>query len=333
MKPASHSHGASHLRGLTLLELVLVVLILSTLALLTASTVDSADEQLRFEDTRTRLELVRRGVVGRPEASAGGQPVVSGFAVDVGRLPRSLEELLEPVGLPEWSFDELAGQWGGWRGPYVAGLLERDGLLSFRDGWGRPVDPLAPELHGWMRFEARPGLGTLEMQSYGSDGRAGGDGYAADYPPAGAELIVSATDHLVNVKSLAVTVLFHNGGPAAVTPGSVRLRLLYPEDGSFEWPSSWPATPAARDAVAWLSESQRVGELGPGESLPVELSFLTPAGGPFVDKPVPWGLRSLVVVEDDTGARVGGTARAHPLTLLPRAAVADVDDMVWELGF
>ena len=78
--------------GFTLLELLLVVTILSSLALATVSFVENEDNQLRFEDTRARLERIRSAVLG-PEYPDGR--TLSGYAVDNGKLPESIKDLLE----------------------------------------------------------------------------------------------------------------------------------------------------------------------------------------------------------------------------------------------
>jgi prepilin-type N-terminal cleavage/methylation domain-containing protein len=79
--------------GFTLLELLLVVAILSSLALAATTFVENEDDQQRFEETRRRLENLRRAVVGYPNLSAGGEALVGGFVADMGRLPRNLNEL------------------------------------------------------------------------------------------------------------------------------------------------------------------------------------------------------------------------------------------------
>lgn len=155
-------------RGLTLLELMVVVFILAAVATTAASVVSEADDQARYELTSSRLEQLREAILGR----AGGR---SGFASDMGRLPASVDELLEQGSAPDFAWlgsdpDPRLG--AGWRGPY----LDRapgagDG---YADGWG--LDATAPDW-GWVFSVSSAGGGLLDqltVTSLGRDGAVGG---------------------------------------------------------------------------------------------------------------------------------------------------------------
>ena len=155
-------------RGLTLLELMIVVFILAAVATTAASVVSEADDQARYELTSSRLEQIREAILGRPDGR-------SGFASDMGRLPASLDELLEQGSAPDFAWlgsdpDPRLG--AGWRGPY----LDRapgagDG---YTDGWG--LDATAPDW-GWVfSFTSAGGvlLDQLTVTSLGRDGAVGG---------------------------------------------------------------------------------------------------------------------------------------------------------------
>ena len=105
--------------GFTLLELLLVVAILSALALGTISLIDETDEQLRFDDSKTRLKQIREAIIGDLSSHIASPPSVSGFVADIGRLPNNVSELLNQGNLPSWSYDQTSGIWAGWRGPYI----------------------------------------------------------------------------------------------------------------------------------------------------------------------------------------------------------------------
>lgn len=81
--------------GFTLLELLLVVAILSSLALAATTFVDNGDSQQRFETTRDRMVLLRKAILGDTTLNLNGQPLVGGFVADMGRLPLNIHELLE----------------------------------------------------------------------------------------------------------------------------------------------------------------------------------------------------------------------------------------------
>ncbi len=222
------------MRGLTLIELLVVVFILAAIAATAVNFVDNADLQARHDDTRTRLALVRAAVVGRPDRTVNGEPELSGFVADVGRLPASIGELLQaPAGAP------------GWRGPYLQTLPDSGGALAFRDGWG----------NDW-RFERAPSGDSLLVQSLGSDGAAGGAEYAADYPAAGN--LVDPDDYTVDLARLSFSVVFTGAPNASAT---VRLRADFPD----------PATGAATSARSANAETVTVPESG--RSDPVAFTF------------------------------------------------------------
>lgn len=193
--------------GLTLLELLLVVTILSAVAWMSLEVVNNAGDQTRFEDTRNRLQAIRRAIVGDTSRTLNGQPVISGYVADMGQLPPHLQALMVKdycVGYPEitnagdcvtaggtWqvqsahTYDDTYNLWSGWNGPYLA-ATEMTGYNRFQDGWGRRDD--TTNNFGWnYSFEVdltgNP-TGNLTIQSYGADGAVGGTDYEGEYPPA-----------------------------------------------------------------------------------------------------------------------------------------------------
>ena len=102
--------------GLTLLEMLLVLFILSAIAFSTVSMTDRLDLQSRYDDTAVRLENIRSAVVGDPSRQTNNSPIVSGFVSDMGRLPNNLGELVEQGAMPAWNLDATSNQWLGWRG-------------------------------------------------------------------------------------------------------------------------------------------------------------------------------------------------------------------------
>jgi prepilin-type N-terminal cleavage/methylation domain-containing protein len=85
--------GSGGFSGFTLIELLLVVAILSavTMAAFTFAIDDRA--QARFEDTRNRLLILRRAILGVETPAYGGEMRLSGYVADNGRLPETLSEL------------------------------------------------------------------------------------------------------------------------------------------------------------------------------------------------------------------------------------------------
>ncbi len=85
-------YSVRHRSGFTLLELLLVVFILSLLALSAISLTDSLDssqDQFRYEQARNQAAKFERGLIQR----VVGQQSVSGFVSDMGGLPNNLLEL------------------------------------------------------------------------------------------------------------------------------------------------------------------------------------------------------------------------------------------------
>jgi prepilin-type N-terminal cleavage/methylation domain-containing protein len=85
-------------RGLTLLELLLVIAILAAMAFMTVASVTDGTTQIRRDNTVTRLNALRIASIGRSQPMPNGERGLSGFAVDNGVLPtieQSLRALLE----------------------------------------------------------------------------------------------------------------------------------------------------------------------------------------------------------------------------------------------
>jgi len=210
MAPAGMAFGNQ--RGVTLLELLLVVTILSALAFITLSQVTDNDAQVRFEDTRNRLARIRYAIVGDRFRTINGQPEIRGFVADMGRLPLDLNELVtqyycaNAVALEQQACLDSGGTWetlplnlldpdtglrAGWNGPYLSGFDR-----AYPDGWGNDD---GTSNFGWV-FSAADG--DLQLQSKGMDNAAGGDPnlpYELDYPPAGSDTLVYANEHSVLV--------------------------------------------------------------------------------------------------------------------------------------
>jgi len=119
------------------------------------------------------------------------------------------------------------------------------------------------------------------------------------------------------------------GGAVVIDAGSLRVRLYYPQNGSFAWSASWPA-PADRDLAAYLSLAFPTTDqtVPAGGTLLVSVDF-----GVASDKWVPWGVRSLGIVNDTDGSLYdpGGVAsRPKIVTLVPRVQIPPFT-MTWQV--
>lgn len=303
--------------GFTLVELVLLLGVLGILAIGAFSLRNTQPEEQRFSDTQDRLERIREAVIGNPEAQIEENGLITGFVADIGRLPNSLSELLHQGSLPSWNYHTNSETWAGWRGPYLFTLANINGQRQFLDGWQASGET---NNFGWL-FQADHTLGILKVQSLGRDSAAGGNSYDLDYPSD--QLTVYSGEALINIARWKVTVYLFNpiipdvSGPALpINTASFRVRLYYPQNGNFDWLASWPGTTLLRDQASYLSLAVEVAAASVADGESLELVFT------FGDTPkkVPFGIRSLAVVEDTTGTLVGRSAQAKwRIALLPKA--------------
>jgi prepilin-type N-terminal cleavage/methylation domain-containing protein len=187
--------------GFTLIEMTVVLLIMTLLAGVAIRETNSLSFQVRYEQTRERLERIREAILGNPRQIINGQQAVSGFVADMGRLPNNLHELLErkfcsdrrysydtcvanggtPITQHDWEFDPSSGLWYGWRGPYLnisGSALDND---AFVDGWGSFAANSTDHDYGWKLLPDAPEADELTILSYGKDQGAGGNCSDSDY--------------------------------------------------------------------------------------------------------------------------------------------------------
>ncbi len=285
--------------GFTLLELLIVVFILSALAFSTISLTNNADEQFRYEDTRTRLQNIRRAIVGSLEAALSGQKLMSGYIVDNGGLPANIKALVvAPAGFDAFGgkeplfdknpdaagFDNGGGKtdldepnetlFKGHRGDYLT-VPPGDG--TYRDGWGNVHATAATDAlnFGWAITASATSYTTT---SIGSDGVAGG---AAGFEKDMADT-VGQEDWTQDVTGWQVKVTNSSGG----TENNMRVSLLvYVNDaGTKRWKRL---------------TTDRVSSLTDGSSF--NFTFEGAAGElPGISPVIPIG-QHLIIIDDDGG--------------------------------
>jgi prepilin-type N-terminal cleavage/methylation domain-containing protein len=165
-------------RGLTLLELVVVLAILAALGTVMVTQTTNLTSEARYEQTARTLEQLDAAVVGETGLRGpDGQRLIAGFVADIGRLPDSLDELWEIGSLNAFAIDKSpAGDptlavAGGWRGPYLRLPVGADDLT---DGWGRPFETLDEDGNTITS-------GPIKiLRSRGPDNVVGGVGYDRD---------------------------------------------------------------------------------------------------------------------------------------------------------
>lgn len=268
VRPRGHTRG----HGLTLLELLLVVFILSLVAVSAVSLTGGVDQQFRYDQTRTRLADLRQAIVGNAWAGPDRSRALFGYVADVGALPERIDLLvndptgetgIEPFALRPPVFDPDDSRGGdetqldedeknlwlpkGWRGPYVP--VEPAGVerLVFRDAWGT-VNPDSDEDradHGW-RVESQDQ--SMTITSLGRNGEADPPDTpdsAADVYDRDVTLEVAPADWRVELAFWRVSVTNTSGLPFA----DARAALLVYEAGQWRTLMTGPATVPAGETV------------------------------------------------------------------------------------
>jgi len=267
--------GRTRCHGLTLLELLLVVFILSLVAVSAVSLTGGVDQQFRYDQTRTRLADLRQAVVGNAWAGPDRSQALFGYVADVGALPERIDVLvndptgetgMEPFALRPPVFDPDDGQSGdetqldeddknlwlpkGWRGPYVPVEPAGGDRLVLRDAWGTVnPDPAADRAdHGWL-VETLPE--SMTITSLGRNGEADATS-APDAPDAPADvydgdltLDIEAADWRVDPAFWRVTVTNTTGLAVA----DARAALLVYEAGQWRTLMTGAATVPAGETV------------------------------------------------------------------------------------
>jgi type II secretory pathway pseudopilin PulG len=152
----------------------------------------------RIEATQAEARVLHEAMVGTP--SSGTQ---FAFVGDIGRLPKTFQELVQPGGLPGYTTNTVRSVGMGWRGPYVNTGTSANDYLT--DGFGRPYT----------------GASTGQVRSAGPDGIANN---ADDivYPPSAPDIDGDVT----------VTVKTVQGQKTIVDPANYRVDLYYASNGA-----------------------------------------------------------------------------------------------------
>ncbi len=180
------TRGWSKQQGMTLLELTVVLMILTTLATVALRSTSGLQDQARWEQTKNRYEAIKASIIGDPELNINGQPDISGFVADMGRLPLNIKELLsqnycdndyqetvpgncggnwkinddyfvgcsDGVSADQATCEAIPGEaWHeilmGWNGPYLLSSESSTDEDAFVDGWGNLPAAVTDLDYGW----------------------------------------------------------------------------------------------------------------------------------------------------------------------------------------
>lgn len=209
--------GYAKSRGLTLLELVVVLGILAALSTVAVRSLEPMADQARYQQSQNLLNELRMAVVGESYLTASDSST-TGFVSDTGTLPGNVQHLLQrPVSLIDRTLHAFDSDrdtivdvqlTSGWNGPY---LQLGAGQSDVVDGWG-------------TEFTFLPGIGSLNITSLGSDGDSTlpEDGYREDL-----SVSVQSTDYLGTLVLRLFAIDNQNGSRVDPSPtGSQQLGVL-----------------------------------------------------------------------------------------------------------
>ncbi len=195
--------------GFTLLEMVLVVFIMSGLSLMAVSFIDNEDSQYRYEETRDKLLQIRKAVLGNDQLLNNGQFLQSGYVVDNGLLPASVQDLIAlptdydvfTLHAPIFDAEPDSGTGINDDAGVVLNNSADPGSTEFYDGWGNG-------------FLATPATNTIKFESRGLSNAIGGIDYKEDVS------VTIEENWLVNIEGWPLSVVNKSGADLTIAAGT-----------------------------------------------------------------------------------------------------------------
>jgi prepilin-type N-terminal cleavage/methylation domain-containing protein len=117
--------------GFTLIEMAIALAIVAILAAIATPLILQRIMDARIEATREEVRNLYEAMVG-----SESDPSSFGFVGDIGRLPSSFPQLVQPSGLPLHTVQTIRGVGMGWKGPYINRGTSATDYLT--DAFGRP---------------------------------------------------------------------------------------------------------------------------------------------------------------------------------------------------
>lgn len=245
MHPVNH-HKIQ--RGFTLIELIVSLTIMATLATVLIRSSVGLQDQSRYEQTVGQFNKIKSAIVN--VQTVNGVPLVNGFLADMGRLPISLSELLsmplcsDGISTSQaictgnsgywygWQQDLASGLWYGWHGPYLQSNYAVSATYALSDGWGnQSSDCLSGCNYGWNYSADNTFVTGVTLQSYGSSGASGQHSpadYTALYPDTSSLPALAAQDLSIDLGSTAVMVnLMQTDACSGASCPTVCLNIYY----------------------------------------------------------------------------------------------------------
>ncbi len=194
------SYGVGKQRGFTLLEMLLVLLLMGLVASAGLMLTEGVEDQSKYDETKRRMELIRKAIIGDPTRTVNGAPEISGFVADMGRLPNDLRELLQIKycykDFPTESDCTTNGATWYEAEAYKNGVCSDPAYIDKADceavaetwtpnaaelsvGWRGPYLQVSPEHHGGLHIRDGYGNSGDNTETVSSDARNSGWDYQA----------------------------------------------------------------------------------------------------------------------------------------------------------
>jgi type II secretory pathway pseudopilin PulG len=119
-------HRAARTKGISLIEVTIIIITVGILASLAMRSLTSILKDSKTVETEREMDMLAKAIAGDPSimAVAGGVRSDFGYVGDVGALPDDLEDLVTSPG------------YGTWNGPYLPPDFNRETDDYKKDAWG-----------------------------------------------------------------------------------------------------------------------------------------------------------------------------------------------------
>jgi prepilin-type N-terminal cleavage/methylation domain-containing protein len=121
-------------RGFTLLEMIMVLAIMATLAAIVVPLLYRRTIVVSEDAVNKTMNNFKKVMIGDPELTSNGVRMDFGYIGDWGGLPATLDNLFFAQ-TPLWSFDAAKKVGAGWNGPYLTGNFSGDSTWFKIDEW------------------------------------------------------------------------------------------------------------------------------------------------------------------------------------------------------